>query len=378
MNTFALGRIAGIQVRIHVSWVIILALIAATVATEAGTIEPGSPSLARWSIGVAVALGFLFSAVLHELAHAIVARRRGGIATTVMVHFLGTVSSPALEVPRPRDEVAVGIAGPIVTILIGLACLAVTVVADLLPGELATAVATVTLVVGTLDLVIGLIHLIPAYPLDGGRVVRALAWARTGDPRRALHVAARVGRITGIAVAIVGVVTILVLEPIDGLMIALGGWFLTSAARGVERRADIDDALDGVSVRDIMVRDMTTLPPGLTIDTFADQVLDGSSALAFPVVRGTELLGLIGARQLRRVPSKRRATVRVEDVMVSGSALPLLDPEASIQDAVDGLARSGLDGLPVLEDGRLAGMVMRRAVAAAIRSRTEQAGISPW
>jgi Zn-dependent protease/CBS domain-containing protein len=378
MSSLPIGDIAGIQVRIHASWAIILALIAATVATQAGTIEPAVTTLERWSIGVAVALGFLLSAIIHELAHAIVGRRRGATTTAVIVHFLGTVASPNVDVPRPRDEVAIGLAGPLATIAVGLVSLGITYIAELIGGDLAMAVAAVTLVVGTLDIAIGLLNLLPAYPLDGGRVMRALGWARTGDPRRGLRIAATVGRATGILVAVLGVVAIVILEPLDGLMIAVGGWFLVSAARGVERRAAIDDALDGVIVRDVMDRDVTTLPPGLTIDTFADQVLDGSAALAFPVVRGTELLGMIGAAQLRRVSRTRRATVRVEDVMVSPPDLPLLDPEATLQDALDGLAKSGLDGLPVIEDGRLAGLVMRRHVAAAVRTRTERAGISPW
>jgi Zn-dependent protease/CBS domain-containing protein len=378
VSSLPIGDIAGIPIRIHVSWAIILALIAATVATQAGSVEPSVTAMERWSVGVAVALGFLVSAVIHELAHAIVARRRGATASPVVVHFLGTVATPTVEVPRPRDEFAVAVAGPLATIAVGAICLVLTFITERIGGDLWTAVAAVTLVVGTLDVAIGLINLVPAYPLDGGRAVRALAWARTGDPRRALRVAASVGRVAGALIAVLGIAAIVLLEPLDGIMIAVAGWFLVSAARGVERRAAIDDALDGLVVRDVMDRDVTTLPPGLTIDTFADQVLSGSGAMAFPVVRGTELLGLIGAAQLRRVPSARRGTLRVEDVMITPPELPVLHPDASLQDALDGLARTGLDGIPVVEDGLLAGLVMRRNVAAEVRSRTEQAGITPW
>ena len=161
-------------------------------------------------------------------------------------------------------------------------------------------------VVGALDLALGLVNLVPAFPLDGGRVVRGLAWARSGDARAGLRTAARVGRFIGLLLAGLGVVGILLgdvvgIETIDGLMVALCGWFLTSTARTVERQAGLDQLLDGLSVADVMDRDVAGIPPGLTLDTFAGQVLDGSSPMALPVTRGTELLGVIGASQLRRV-----------------------------------------------------------------------------
>ena len=378
MSTFPLGRIAGLSIRVHASWAIILALIVVTVAAQVGSLDPGTSQPMRWGIGVAVAVAFLLSAVAHELAHALVARRRGVPTTTIVVYFLGASATPALETTRPRDEIMTALAGPLASIALGAVLLGVAAAVESTDTSLAMAVGSTALVVGTLDVALGLLNLLPAYPLDGGRVVRAMAWSRTGDPRAALRTAASVGRAVGLTIAVLGVMGIFLIDSIDGLMIALGGWFLTSTARGVERRASLDSVLDGLFVRDVMERDVTTIPPGLTIDTFASQVLGGSAALALPVVRGSELLGLIGARQLRGIRQDRWATVRVEDVMVTGSALPILGPGATVQSAIDDLARSSLDGLPVVEDGLLTGMVMRRAIADAIRVRAASAGLAGW
>ena len=127
-----------------------------------------------------------------------------------------------------------------------------------------------------------------------------------------------------------------------------------------------------------MDRDVAVVSPGLSIDTFASQVLGGSAAMALPVMRGTELLGIMGARQLRKVRPDRWASTRVEDVMVSGNALPIVGPATTVQSAIDDLARSSLDGLPVVEDGVLSGMVMRRSIADVLRARASESGFAGW
>jgi CBS domain-containing protein len=198
-----------------------------------------------------------------------------------------------------------------------------------------------------------------------------------------LLTAARVGRLTGLFLAGLGVVGILLgdmlpTDSLDGLMVALCGWFIASTARTVERRAGLDQLLDGLSVGDVMDRDVPGIPPGLTIDTFAGQVLDGSSSMALPVTRGEELLGVIGATQLRRVRQDRWSTTRAEDLMISPPALLIVSPETTIRAALVGLGRAGTDALPVMEGGALLGLLTRRAVAAAIQGRADRAGVALW
>jgi CBS domain-containing protein len=127
-----------------------------------------------------------------------------------------------------------------------------------------------------------------------------------------------------------------------------------------------------------MDRDVAGIPPGLTLDTFAGQVLDGSASMALPVTRGAELLGVIGASQLRRVRQDRWATTRAEDLMISPPALLIVSPETSIRAALVGLGRAGIDALPVMEGGALTGLLTRRAVAAAIQGRADRAGVALW
>lgn len=384
MSTIPVGRLGGLEIRIHVSWAIILAVIVVTAGAQVGVLDPASPLPVRWGIGVVVAILFLVSAMAHELGHALVARRRGVPTESVVVYFLGAAASPDLTTTRPRDEVAIALAGPIVSLGLGTVLLGIAAVAGMVgDGGPSVIVGRVAFVVGTLDLALGILNLIPAFPLDGGRVVRGLAWARSGDARSGLLTAARVGRYVGLFLAGLGITGILLGEilptdSIDGLMVALCGWFITSTARTVERRAGLDRLLDGLSVGEVMDRDVAGIPPGLTLDTFAGQVLDGSSSMALPVTRGTELLGVIGASQLRRVRQDRWATTRAEDLMISPPALLVVSPETTIRAALVGLGRTGIDALPVMEGGIFAGLLTRRAVAAAIQGRADRAGVAPW
>lgn len=368
MSTLPIARVLGFEIRVHVSWAVILAIIVVTVESQVELLAPTVEATLRWAVGGIVAAMFLLSALAHELGHAIVARRAGMPGGPVVVFFFGGAATPTLEAARPRDEVAAALAGSAVSVGIGLVFLILAGLGELIGGS-TVGVGRIALVVGLMNVVLGGVNLLPAYPLDGGRVIRALAWARTGDPNRGLRVAASSGRYLGILLATIGIVSILAIDSIDGLMLALAGWFFVSSARVIERSADVERLLEGLLVGDVMDRDVSGVPPGLTLDTFADQVLQGEAATSVPVMRGVDLLGMIGARQIRGVRRARWPETRAQDLMVSGAALPNVGPEMGLRTVLEHLHRSGLDGLPVIESGVLTGIVTRRAVAEAVRDR---------
>ena len=365
MNAVPVARVLGFEIRVHVSWAIILAVIGVTAAAQAAEIAPESRGPASWAIGAVVAAAFLLSALAHELGHAVAARRAGLPGGPVIVYFFGGAASSRLETTRPRDEVAIALAGPLVSLAVGGVLMVVAGIGELTGGP-AQAAGRVAFAIGVMNLLLGAVNLLPAFPLDGGRIVRGLAWARTGDPARALRIAASAGRYLGILFATLGIVGIILVDSLDGLMLAVTGWFIVSSATAVERNADIDVMLEGISVADVMDHDVSGVPPGLTLDTFADQLIDGATRAAVAVMRGPELLGIVGEKQIRRIRRDRWAATRAEDLMVSGDAMPKVGPEMSLRDALDQLHRSGLDGLPVIEAGALTGIVTRRAVAKAV------------
>ena len=222
-----IARILGIEIRVSFAWAVLIALITVIGAQQATIGSPEISPVAQWVIGFAVALLFLVSVIAHELAHALVGRRRGVPTTVILLGFIGGLAPLAIQAPRARDELVIALAGPAVSINIA----AVLIVAGMLLGTLAPATAPVAggiVVVGVLNLILGAISLVPAMPLDGGRVVRAVAWGRTGDRDQATRLTARVGRMVGWTIMGVGIALALAEFVTEGLIAIALGWLLNT------------------------------------------------------------------------------------------------------------------------------------------------------
>jgi Zn-dependent protease len=375
MNGIAIARLLGFEIRVHLSWALVLAVIVVSVVSQIEALAPTVTVPVRWAVGGVVAAAFFVSAVLHELAHAIVARRAGVQNRVLIVLFFGGTTSPGIEAARPRDEVAIALAGPITSLVLGVALVVPGVLLVSVGGETA-AVGEMVVAIGLLNLLLGAVNLLPAFPLDGGRLIQGLAWARTGDTARGIRIAAQFGRLLGWLITGLGFAVVVLVNPIDGLMLGILGWFLTSAAGQVERRALFDDLLEGVPASEAIERDAPEVGAGLTLDTFASRMLDGTVSPSLPVMRDRELVGIVSASQLRRVRRQRWAELRAEDLMVATDALPRVEPDTSLRSVLETLRRTGLDALPVIGATGLAGIVTRRAVVEALRQRAALRGMS--
>ena len=365
-----IARIFGIEIRVQLGWVIVLALIGVIAVGQLSAVDPELETVASWILGGLVALGFFVSSVSHDLAHALVARRRGVDVKTIGVAFFGGSTPFDPTSPNPGDDAAIALSGPLTSI--GIAGLLFAASVAVVSVERAfNAAAGVLSVLVLLNLLLGLVNLVPAYPLDGGRIVRDLAWRRSGSERTGWRVASASGRFTGLVVIAIGIYMLLPNGDITGAMVALTGWFLILSANAVRDRVKLDDLVGGRVVREAMEAEPVTVHPGLTVDTFASQLLDGSSPMtAVPVVQDDEVIGLVGLGQVRRLRAGAWASTRVEDVMVRPPRLTFLSPDDSVKSGLERIQRAGLDGLPVLEEGRLVGVLTRRGVATFVQGRT--------
>ena len=376
MSGIPVARILGIEIRLHFSWVFIVAIVTVTVGGRVGVLQPGANATLGWVIGGVASFGFLITVVAHELAHALVARRSGMAVEAVSVHFIGSPAAVDIRAATPRAEAAIALAGPLVSLAFGSAFVLLAVGALIVGGPILRIAADILFIIGALDLVLAAASIVPAFPLDGGRVVRAVVWARTGDERAGARAAGWVGRLVGWLLIAVGLAVILLGEPVDGLMIGLIGWFLGASARSVDRWLLLDGLITGVRVDEAMEAELETISPQLTLDTFAGRVLDGTLGPALPVLRGDVLVGIVGAGQLRGVPQREWPSTRTADVMVDVADLPVVGPSELLSDGLERLRKSRLDGLPVLDGAALRGVLTRRSIAVAMRAKADLQGVS--
>ena len=373
LRTTFVGRIFGVEVRVHVTWLALLVLVALAVALQPSAFPDDFPAVARFIVGVIVGSLFFASVLLHELAHALAARRRGLPAGPVLIVVFAGLTAVDDDWVTPADEFAIAVAGPVVSIAVGIPL----AVAGFAIGISSTMVGLFTFVVGAVNVMLGALNLVPAFPLDGGRTLHAVIWRLTGESGRAVRYASRVGRVLGSLTIGVGLLVSLAGDGWTGVVILISGWFVVQGARVVERRQAIEELLAGVHVEQVMERDLPELAPTLTVDTFADQLLADDERTSVPVVDQGSFVGVIGIGQIRRVARQRWTELRAADIMVAPPALPFIGADDAAWDGLEMLRRSGLDGIPVMSGPDLLGLLTRRSLVETIQARAAERSRTP-
>ena len=364
-RAWGVARIAGIEIRIHLSWIPALALITVFVG-----LAPYGPLVAgdefvRFAVGGAIAVLVLVSIAIHELVHSIVARRRGLTVGSITLGAMGGMNRQDDEPRTADDEIAIAASAPVISLALGALLLAVSFPLQAVNLDL----AFIPAMVGGANLLLGLFNIVPALPMDGGRVLHGIVWRMTGDAARGARATGRVGRYVGGTALGFGLALSLFGDGVTGIILVAAGWLLIQGSRIVDRRARIEELLNGVSVAEAMDRDVSAIGPSLTVDTFAEQLLADGERTTVPVVEDGSLLGLVGIGQLRRIARRRWSQLRASDVMVAPPTLPSLAAEDALWAGMELLRRTGLDGVPVMAGSDLLGILTRRGVVSAIQAR---------
>lgn len=375
---FRVGQIGGIEIRIDLSLAIVFALI--TLSLGKGLFPDWHPDwggFVTWSTALAAAFAFFASILVHELSHALVGRTQGIPINAITLFVFGGVAQLEREPHTWRAELLMAIAGPITSLVIGvLSLMAATAFAgpvDLEDGERALSalnpVATLLIWLGPVNIVLAVFNLVPGFPLDGGRVLRAILWGITDDLLRATRWASMMGQgfawfliMLGIGMMLGLRVPVLGGGVITGMWLALIGWFLNNAALTSYRQLMVRETLEDVPVSRLLRRHWIEVPPEMRLDALVDEHLMQSDDRAFPVVLGGELVGLVCLEDIRRVPRKAWPTTSVGDVMTPRDRLATIDICIDAADALQSLSQSGVNQLPVMEEGTLAGLVTREDI----------------
>jgi Zn-dependent protease/CBS domain-containing protein len=363
---FSLGRLGGIEIRLDYSWLLLFGLI--LVSLSVGYFPraaPGREATAYWIAGLLGTLLFFASILVHELSHAVMARRAGIPVPAITLFLLGGVSEMEEEAGTPAAEFRIAVVGPLTSFaLAGL----FWGVARLLPGEsLATAVV---LYLAFINAALGVFNLLPGFPLDGGRVLRALVWWRTGSVRRATRTAAHVGKGLALGLMVLGALQILVAGAlVGGLWLVLIGLFLRGMAEAGYQSLVLAQALEDATVADVAATDLVAVSPRTSIRELIDGYLLEHGHRAFPVVEDGVVHGLISVSELKGLPVEQREATTVRERMIPLSEQICVAPDATLRDALQQLAFAPGGRLLVMRDGRLLGMLTRSGLARFVEIR---------
>jgi Zn-dependent protease/CBS domain-containing protein len=351
-----LFKLAGFQIALDWSWFILAVLITWTLASGLFPFYyPGLTPAAYWSMGVIAALGLFGSIFVHELGHAMVARRYGLPIRRITLFIFGGVAEMEAEPERPAVEFWVAIAGPITSFLVGLVCwLLLQAAAGVGAG---VPVVGVLAYLASINAILAVFNLVPAFPLDGGRILRAALWYWKGSLRWATRVASTIGGGFGILLIVLGVYRVLIGDFVGGMWWFLIGLFVRFAAQMSYQQVLMRETLRGIPVRRIMAANPITVPSGITIAQLIDDYVYRHHHNMFPVVDNGRLVGCVRMNDIKRLPRDRWASTTVAEIMQQCTEATAISPNMDAMEVLSLMARTQNSRVLVTEGDRLVGVV---------------------
>ncbi|HEV2119005.1 MAG TPA: site-2 protease family protein [Candidatus Bathyarchaeia archaeon] len=362
-----IGRVIGIPVRIHYTLWLVLLLIAWSVAD--GYLPQNLDLATRWAVGIVSAVVLFVSVFLHELSHSYIAKKNGLPIARITLFFFGGVSEMSEEPKDPDLEVRMAAAGPLTSFLIAIILGGLWYLNVLLSAPVpVTATLKYT---AYLNGVLGAFNLIPAFPLDGGRVLRGSLWKRSKNLVGATANATRVSEAISLVMMAVGLFYVIFGDFVNGLWIIFLGWFIRSGAETSLRQTRLTEALAGVRVGDIMTRDLLSVAPDTSVQQLVSDYFLVHPHGGYPVVSNGKLLGVVTMSSVRSIPREKREIERVSQAMVPFERTIIVNPNTSALDALHIMAKNAVGRLLVMDEDRIAGIVTRGDLMKTMRARQE-------
>lgn len=369
------GRIAGISIGLHYSWFIIAVLIALSLVQHFHAVDPQWSRTVVWMAAAVTSVLFFVALLLHELAHSLVAKTRGLRVRAITLFALGGVSQIESEARDAKSEFWIAIAGPITSVVIGLVLLGTAWLGGwLVAGGPATPLTSVLVWLGNINILLAAFNMVPGYPLDGGRVLRALIWSVTHNADRATRLAAKVGQAVAFLFILAGLWRFFVGANFGGLWLAFIGWFLLDASRASYVQVEMMAGLRDRRVADVMDHDYATVEGRLSLQDFVDEYLLRSGRRCFVVLHNGQVAGLVTPHEVKSVDRQSWSQTTVQSVMRPLRQLRTVAPDTPALQALELMSREDVNQLPVISGGRLAGIFSRGHVLRFLRTHAEFQG----
>jgi Zn-dependent protease/predicted transcriptional regulator len=363
-----LGKVFGIEIGLHYSWFLIALLIVFSLSSQFHSTNPAWGDGVILAMAVGTALLFFVSLLLHELAHSLVATHNKLPVKEITLFALGGVSQIEKNPLSAKVEFWMAFVGPLTSAAIGAICLTLARVIGNASSQPGMAMLQW---LGYINLSLAVFNLLPGYPLDGGRVLRALIWWKTGDADRSTQLAARVGQVVALGFIAIGLFQFFNGAGIGGLWIVFIGWFLLQAARESYGQVGLAHALNGVRVADVMTHDCPTVEGWLNVQNFVDQELLRTGRRCFIVVDQGAITGLVTPHEIKQIERARWPFVTLHDIMRPLEDLRSVTPDASLASALEAMSRYDLNQLPVVSDHLLKGVLSRSDVLNYLQTHAE-------
>lgn len=368
-GSLRIGRLIDIDIYAHVSWFLIFVLLTWSLASDWFPQFSASWTTGTYWLAAIFSTILLFIGVLiHEIAHALIARAYGLRIKGITLFVFGGVAEIEQEIERPGVEFKIAIAGPIASFVLAMLAFLLA-----LPFRGNTAPAEAVLeYLAVMNLILALFNLVPGFPLDGGRILHSIIWKGSGDFQKATRIASAIGQGCGYLFILAGIIAFFTVSFFDGLWIVFTGWFLLSAAQSANAQAMLHSTLQGVTVAQVMNPQPVTVPANISLQKLVDEYFLPHNLRAAPVLQGDYLCGLVTLSNLSRIEQSRWSYTPVGHVMHLIEKIHVATPDQSLHDVLQEMVSHDINQMPVVQDGRLVGLLSRESIVRYLQTRPLQ------
>jgi Zn-dependent protease/predicted transcriptional regulator len=362
---FQIGRIFGIPIYLHSSWLIIFLLITLSLRTQFTSQHPAWSPQQHWALGIITSILFFGSVVFHELSHSVIAKFYRIPVQSITLYVFGGLSSISRDPASALQEFNIAIAGPLSSLFLGGCFWLITHYFH--GNELVVAACTW---LWEINVMLAIFNLVPGFPLDGGRILRAVAWGVTKNYTRATKIASYAGRFFAYALILWGVWQAFTGNWVNGIWTAFIGWFLLSAARESYTQVAVRNTLTGVRAGDIMTQDVPTVERNISVDDYVHEVL--RTGRRCHVVTGAgRPVGLVTLASARALPREEWANTSIQAVMMPFDRAHCATPDEPALGVLQRMQTEDINQMPVVADGAIVGMIARDTILHVLQTRLQ-------
>jgi len=365
-GSLTLFKIKDIEIQLHISWTIIFVLISFSMATGYLPMNyPEAQPYVYWLFGGGIALLMLISILLHELSHSLVSKKLGVDVKTITLFIFGGIAQMDNEPDSPTKEFKIAIAGPLMSIFLFMFFLVLSYLVGLFSSSkiLIGAIAYIS----TINLILALFNLVPAFPMDGGRVLRSIIWKVKGDLTFATKIASSMGDMFAYFLIFLGLYWAFTGNIVNGIWFVFIGWFIKNLSESSYQNMLMSDMFNKIHIREFMTKDVVSIERSTSVQRVIEEYFYKYKYSSFPVVQGKEVIGIINIEKLKDVERDRRSQTPVGEIAYTIQDKYRVDPKCSVKSAMDKIFSNDLGRVLVIEDGNLLGIISRTDILNYIR-----------